>query len=131
MLTQRRTDFPHFMKILFLTSSCAILFHWNACVYFLFSLYQGLTEDDPNAFGFSYYKVFDPRFSICDVSAYRKPPKSPRTFRPSTIKTAIIQKTQKSWTFATSVLTIWRICTSFGTKSSIFSKSETSLGSTV
>ncbi|CCD73178.2 Cyclic nucleotide-binding domain-containing protein [Caenorhabditis elegans] len=67
MLTQRRTDFPHFMKILFLTSSCAILFHWNACVYFLFSLYQGLTEDDPNAFGFSYYKVFDPRFSICDA----------------------------------------------------------------
>ncbi|KAF1759603.1 hypothetical protein GCK72_016070 [Caenorhabditis remanei] len=65
VLTQRRTDFPHFMKILFLSTSCAILFHWNACVYFLFSLAEGLSEDDTNAFGFSYYKVFDPRFPIC------------------------------------------------------------------
>ncbi|PIC37309.1 hypothetical protein B9Z55_015981 [Caenorhabditis nigoni] len=67
ILTQRRTDWPHFMKILFLTTACGILFHWNACVYFLFSLFEGLTEDDTNAFGFSYYKVFDPRFPSCDA----------------------------------------------------------------
>ncbi|EGT48580.1 hypothetical protein CAEBREN_02576 [Caenorhabditis brenneri] len=67
LLTQRRTDFPHFVKILFLTTSCAILFHWNACVYFLFSQAEGLSEDDTNAFGFSYYKVFDPRFPTCEA----------------------------------------------------------------
>uniref|UniRef100_A0A8R1DVL1 Cyclic nucleotide-binding domain-containing protein n=1 Tax=Caenorhabditis japonica TaxID=281687 RepID=A0A8R1DVL1_CAEJA len=66
VLTEKRTDFPHFMKILFLTTSCAVLFHWNACVYFLFSLFEGLSEDDANAFGFSYYKVFDPRFPTCE-----------------------------------------------------------------
>uniref|UniRef100_A0A1I7TQG1 Fe2OG dioxygenase domain-containing protein n=1 Tax=Caenorhabditis tropicalis TaxID=1561998 RepID=A0A1I7TQG1_9PELO len=66
-LTQRRTNFPHFMKILFLLLSCLTLFHWNACIYFRFSLAEGLTEDDENAFGFSYYKVFDPRFPTCDA----------------------------------------------------------------
>ncbi|VDO31488.1 unnamed protein product [Haemonchus placei] len=68
---QKRTAFPHAFKIALLISACYILFHWNACVYFLFSLSEGLSEDDTNAFGFSYYKVFDPRiptcFSFCQI----------------------------------------------------------------
>ncbi|CAI5448417.1 unnamed protein product [Caenorhabditis angaria] len=64
-LTQKRTDYPHAVKIAFLSTACYILFHWNACVYFLFSLFEGLSEDDTSAFGFSYYKVFDPRFPTC------------------------------------------------------------------
>ncbi|CAD6193571.1 unnamed protein product [Caenorhabditis auriculariae] len=63
--TQKRTVFPHATKIAFLMTACYILFHWNACVYFLFSLFEGLSEDDTSAFGFSYYKVFDPRFPLC------------------------------------------------------------------
>ncbi|VDP20766.1 unnamed protein product [Heligmosomoides polygyrus] len=50
-----------------LMTACYILFHWNACVYFLFSLAEGLSEDDTNAFGFSYYKVFDPRIPTCST----------------------------------------------------------------
>ncbi|CAB3406775.1 unnamed protein product [Caenorhabditis bovis] len=64
-ITQKRTAFPHATKIALLSTSCFILFHWNACVYFLFSLFEGLSEDDTSAFGFSYYKVFDPRFPTC------------------------------------------------------------------
>uniref|UniRef100_A0A7I4YMI1 Cyclic nucleotide-binding domain-containing protein n=1 Tax=Haemonchus contortus TaxID=6289 RepID=A0A7I4YMI1_HAECO len=64
---QKRTAFPHAFKIALLISACYILFHWNACVYFLFSLAEGLSEDDTNAFGFSYYKVFDPRIPTCSV----------------------------------------------------------------
>ncbi|KHJ88619.1 transporter, cation channel family protein, partial [Oesophagostomum dentatum] len=64
---QKRTSFPHASKIALLMTSCYILFHWNACVYFMFSLAEGLSEDDTNAFGFSYYKVFDPRFPTCSV----------------------------------------------------------------
>ncbi|KHJ80522.1 cyclic nucleotide-binding domain protein [Oesophagostomum dentatum] len=64
---QKRTSFPHASKIALLMTSCYILFHWNACVYFMFSLAEGLSEDDTSAFGFSYYKVFDPRFPTCSV----------------------------------------------------------------
>ncbi|RCN51166.1 cyclic nucleotide-binding domain protein, partial [Ancylostoma caninum] len=65
--TQKRTSFPHGSKIALLMTACYIIFHWNACVYFLFSLAEGLSEDDTGAFGFSYYKVFDPRFPTCSV----------------------------------------------------------------
>ncbi|VDL71531.1 unnamed protein product [Nippostrongylus brasiliensis] len=64
---QKRTSFPHAFKISLLITACYILFHWNACVYFLFSLSEGLSEDDQGAFGFSYYKVFDPRVPTCSV----------------------------------------------------------------
>ncbi|CAJ0603629.1 unnamed protein product [Cylicocyclus nassatus] len=64
---QKRTSFPHASKIALLMTACYILFHWNACVYFMFSLAEGLSEDDTNAFGFSYYKVFDPRVPTCSV----------------------------------------------------------------
>ncbi|KAK6023232.1 cyclic nucleotide-binding domain protein, partial [Ostertagia ostertagi] len=71
---QKRTSFPHAFKIALLISACYVLFHWNACVYFLFSLAEGLSEDDTNAFGFSYYKVFDPRIPTCSVSSsYHRP----------------------------------------------------------
>ncbi|KJH42241.1 transporter, cation channel family protein [Dictyocaulus viviparus] len=62
---QKCTMFPHAFKIILLITACYVLFHWNACVYFLFSLAEGISEDDTNAFGFSYYKVFDPRIPTC------------------------------------------------------------------
>lgn len=40
--TQKRTSFPHASKIFLLSCACYILFHWNACVYFLFSIIEGL-----------------------------------------------------------------------------------------
>ncbi|CAI4220514.1 unnamed protein product, partial [Auanema sp. JU1783] len=39
----KRASFPHGAQIFFLISACFIIFHWNACVYFLFSLAEGLS----------------------------------------------------------------------------------------
>ncbi|CAO4375882.1 unnamed protein product [Caenorhabditis nigoni] len=65
--TQQRTTFPRLFKIVILAGSCVVLFHWNACVYFLFSIYEGITEESQTEFGFSYYKVFEPVFPNCEA----------------------------------------------------------------
>ncbi|KAF1759593.1 hypothetical protein GCK72_016060 [Caenorhabditis remanei] len=65
--TQQRTTFPRLFKIVLLAVSCIVLFHWNACLYFLFSIYEGITEESQTEFGFSYYKVFEPVFPVCEA----------------------------------------------------------------
>ncbi|CCD65345.3 Cyclic nucleotide-binding domain-containing protein [Caenorhabditis elegans] len=65
--TQQQTTFPRAFKIILLAVSCIVLFHWNACLYFLFSLYEGITEESQTEFGFSYYKVFEPVFPTCQA----------------------------------------------------------------
>ena len=73
-----------FSKVLWMVTICYIIFHWNACVYFLFSLAQGiesksclslfflraffsLPEAEPTDFIFGYSKVFDVYVSDCPI----------------------------------------------------------------
>ncbi|GMR39787.1 hypothetical protein PMAYCL1PPCAC_09980, partial [Pristionchus mayeri] len=54
-------------KLVYLVICCYVLFHWNACIYFFFSLLQGIDNTEPTDFTFGYTKVFDTTFSDCAI----------------------------------------------------------------
>ncbi|KAF8370852.1 hypothetical protein PRIPAC_77281, partial [Pristionchus pacificus] len=68
-MTEQRLNTKHqnISKLWYLVTCCYILFHWNACIYFFFSLLQGIDDAEPTDFIFGYTKVFDVYISDCDI----------------------------------------------------------------
>ncbi|KHN75721.1 cGMP-gated cation channel alpha-1 [Toxocara canis] len=65
--TQMRTNWPNGFKIFVLVMTCIVLFHWNACAYFLISLSAGTENEDPGVWQFTYTKIADPVLPTCDI----------------------------------------------------------------
>ncbi|CAJ0931223.1 unnamed protein product, partial [Mesorhabditis belari] len=59
--------FPAAFRILSVVFTCYVIFHWNACIYFLFSIMQGIDNATDTGFVFSYKKVFNPVIPTCDI----------------------------------------------------------------
>ncbi|CAJ0584438.1 unnamed protein product, partial [Mesorhabditis spiculigera] len=66
-LTVKVIMFPAVFRIISVVTTCFVLFHWNACIYFLFSLMQGIDNATDTGFVFSYKKVFNPVIPTCDI----------------------------------------------------------------
>ncbi|KAI1724251.1 cyclic nucleotide-binding domain-containing protein [Ditylenchus destructor] len=66
-LTEIRTTFPHLFQVVRLTFICYAIFHWNGCVYFLLSTIYGMDDADVNDWIFTYSKIPDLVYSICDA----------------------------------------------------------------
>lgn len=43
--TEMQTNCPNAFKIFFLILTCVVLFHWNACAYFLISVSSGIESE--------------------------------------------------------------------------------------
>ncbi|GMT05963.1 hypothetical protein PENTCL1PPCAC_28137, partial [Pristionchus entomophagus] len=54
-------------KLWYLVICCYVIFHWNACIYFYFSILQGIENAEPTDFIFGYTKVFDVSISDCPI----------------------------------------------------------------
>ncbi|GMR47708.1 hypothetical protein PMAYCL1PPCAC_17903, partial [Pristionchus mayeri] len=68
-MTEQRltTRNQNISKLVYLVVCCYVLFHWNACIYFYFSLQQGIEDTEPTDFKFGYTKVFGTTFSDCSI----------------------------------------------------------------
>ncbi|GMT23345.1 hypothetical protein PFISCL1PPCAC_14642, partial [Pristionchus fissidentatus] len=68
-MTEQRltTKNQNISKLLYLVTCCYVIFHWNACIYFFFSLLQGIDNAVPTDFIFGYTKVFDVFISNCGI----------------------------------------------------------------
>ncbi|MFH4973864.1 hypothetical protein AB6A40_000573 [Gnathostoma spinigerum] len=66
--TEMRTHYPNGFRIFWLVITCVVLFHWNACAYFLISLGGDINSPDTNVWIFTYTKIADLVIPMCDVS---------------------------------------------------------------
>uniref|UniRef100_A0A0N4ZNK7 Cyclic nucleotide-binding domain-containing protein n=1 Tax=Parastrongyloides trichosuri TaxID=131310 RepID=A0A0N4ZNK7_PARTI len=66
--TSMRTGYPHAFKIFVLITICFVLFHWNASVYYIISVFGGTNSDDRNDWAYTDVKNADPIFPTCDVN---------------------------------------------------------------
>uniref|UniRef100_A0A914BU97 Cyclic nucleotide-binding domain-containing protein n=1 Tax=Acrobeloides nanus TaxID=290746 RepID=A0A914BU97_9BILA len=68
--TEIRTNFPHLFRLLRLIVVCFVIFHWNACVYFLLSILYGYQDSEMEDWVFSYEKILDPLLPKCNNRLY-------------------------------------------------------------
>ncbi|CAI4224586.1 unnamed protein product [Auanema sp. JU1783] len=66
-LTEIRTNFPNFMRVLKLIITCFIIFHWNGCVYFFLGIIYDFEKANIDNWIFSYDKIPNPLFLQCDI----------------------------------------------------------------
>ncbi|CEF65339.1 Cyclic nucleotide-gated olfactory channel [Strongyloides ratti] len=66
--TSMRTGYPHAFKIFVLITICFILFHWNASVYYIISVFGGTNSEDRNDWAYTDVKNADPLYPTCDIN---------------------------------------------------------------
>lgn len=69
--TEMRTAWPNAFKIFILVVTCIVLFHWNACAYFLISIISGIDSEDTGVWQFTYTKIADPVIPKCEITQLR------------------------------------------------------------
>ncbi|CAD5229437.1 unnamed protein product [Bursaphelenchus okinawaensis] len=67
MRTQVRTNFPHLFLLFRLIVICYMVFHWNGCLYYLFSLMFSFPNASIDDWVYTPDKIPDVRFPSCDA----------------------------------------------------------------
>ncbi|VDD91877.1 unnamed protein product [Enterobius vermicularis] len=71
-LTQIRTGFPSVFRTLKLAVYCYLIFHWNGCLYFHYSVYYNIKDGTPLDWKFSYGKIMNPLLVECKSRIHNK-----------------------------------------------------------
>ncbi|VDK64809.1 unnamed protein product [Anisakis simplex] len=65
--TQMRTNWPNGFKVFVLITTCVVMFHWNACAYYLISVMAGTDDEDTSVWQFTYTKIANLVLPTCEI----------------------------------------------------------------